>query len=457
MPGNKWSRLQEATSSIGEALMQITALTESRRYRAAMLDRGTRADELALARIERDNELLVQNRVQQEATWQDQGWTGTPGTQVWTPGQLPVDTGEEQPDLGGLFDRPPTGMGPMGQASMGEMGVDVEPGAMGGMGATYPGPSPISMGGDPSQFGAELMQVPQLGGDYVPGSFEDASYDPSRGTAYQDQVALNELEAQKPPTPTYGVSGGTPSVTGLGTEDEATAFASRNAPTEAGARFGIDPATGRMTVSGATTFEEIQEILSMTTPPPGLAVDAAASLRAEFSSDPIVNDAQKVMTAYAKLREVALAEPTGPNDLSILFSFMKMLDPGSVVRESEFANAQNAQGVPELVRSQFNRVQAGERLTVDSRAKFLQSAESLMEGQRKALEPVVERYRGLAERGGHTFENVGYDPLEGAGTGTGPIVRLRDRIDELIAAGVEDDEIERILRDEGYYGPGGAG
>ena len=142
MPGNKWSRLQEATSSIGEALMQITALTESRRYRAAMLDRGTRADELALARIERDNELLVQNRVQQEATWQDQGWTGTPGTQVWTPGQLPVDTGVEQPDLGGLFDRPPTGMGPMGQASMGEMGVDVEPGAMGGMGATYPGPSP---------------------------------------------------------------------------------------------------------------------------------------------------------------------------------------------------------------------------------------------------------------------------------------------------------------------------
>ena len=135
---------------------------------------------------------------------------------------------------------------------------------------------------------------------------------------------------------------------------------------------------------------------------------------------------------------------------------MKMLDPGSVVRESEFANAQNAQGVPELIRSQFNRVQEGERLTTDSRAKFLQSAENLLEGQRQALQPVVERYQGLAERGGHAFEDVGYDPLEGAGAGTGPVVELTARIDELLAAGVDDDEIERILLEEGYYGPGGS-
>ena len=226
MAGNILSRIGDAGGKIGEALMQIASMTESRRYRAAMLDRGTAADELALARIERDGEMMAQNIVQQNATWMDQGWTGTPGTQVWTPGQAPIDTGVEQPEFGGLFDRQPTEINPLAQAAMGGMGV--EPGA------TYPGPSPIAMGGDPSEFGAELMQVPKLGGDFVPGSFEDASYDPRMGTKYQDQMALNELEAQQPPT--YGVSGGTPNVTGLRTEEAATGFASRNAP---GATFGI--------------------------------------------------------------------------------------------------------------------------------------------------------------------------------------------------------------------------
>jgi len=444
MAEDRWSRVGDVGSKLGEALMRIATMADDRKYRQAVLARQGAYDQMAVDRIETDKQQLAYNAMMDHAAFIKEGWTGTPGTQVWTEGQAPVDIGVEPPDLsGGLFDRRPTEINPLTQAAMGGMGVDVEPGA------TYPGPSPISMGGDPSQFGAELMQAPQLGRDFVPGSFEDASFDPTRSTAFQQQQALNALGTP----PTYSVSGGTPSVTGLRTEEAATGFAARN-PDETGARFGIDPATGRMTVSGASSLEEIQAILSMTDPPPGVTVDAASGLRAEFSSDPIVRDAQKVVTSYAKLREVALAEPTGPNDLSIIFSFMKMLDPGSVVRESEFANAQNAQGVPELIWSQFNRVQAGERLAPSARSKFLKSAENLLEGQRLALDPVIERYKGLAERGGHIFENVGYDPLQGAGGGAGSVANLADRIDELMGAGVGDDEIERMLLDEGYYAAG---
>jgi len=39
-----------------------------------------------------------------------------------------------------------------------------------------------------------------------------------------------------------------------------------------------------------------------------------------------------------------------------------MLDPGSVVRESEFATAQNAAGVPDQVRNMYNKVLSGTRL-----------------------------------------------------------------------------------------------
>jgi len=34
---------------------------------------------------------------------------------------------------------------------------------------------------------------------------------------------------------------------------------------------------------------------------------------------------------------------------------MKILDPGSVVREGEFATAQNSAGIPERIRAKYNR------------------------------------------------------------------------------------------------------
>lgn len=209
MAENRWSRIHEATSSLGEALMRIAILSDERKERAETLARQGRLDAMALERVELDRERLNQNARQTHAGWLAQGWTGTPGTQVWTPGQAPIDTGVAQADLGGLSDRRATEINPLAQTAMRGMGVDVEPGA------TYPGPSPISMGGDPSQFGAELMQTPQLGGDYVPGSWQDASYDP-------------QLDPRR--TPTYSVADGQLSGSGFASPEEATSFAAETAP-----------------------------------------------------------------------------------------------------------------------------------------------------------------------------------------------------------------------------------
>ena len=56
---------------------------------------------------------------------------------------------------------------------------------------------------------------------------------------------------------------------------------------------------------------------------------------------------------------------------------MKMLDPGSVVREGEFANAQNSAGVPDRIRSRYNNVLSGERLAENTRQDFIQTAQGL--------------------------------------------------------------------------------
>jgi hypothetical protein len=58
---NKWSRLQEATGNMGEALMRIAMLSDDRRYRAEQLARQGRLDVMAQQRIDMDEQMLAQS------------------------------------------------------------------------------------------------------------------------------------------------------------------------------------------------------------------------------------------------------------------------------------------------------------------------------------------------------------------------------------------------------------
>lgn len=103
-----------------------------------------------------------------------------------------------------------------------------------------------------------------------------------------------------------------------------------------------------------------------------------------------------VQEAY---RRIQAAEDNAAGDLSLIFSYMKMLDPGSVVREGEFANAQNAAGVPQRVLNLYNKLLEGERLGDKQRKQFrgqangLFKAASKREGEvRSGLEKVIKNY-----------------------------------------------------------------
>ncbi len=68
--------------------------------------------------------------------------------------------------------------------------------------------------------------------------------------------------------------------------------------------------------------------------------------------------------------------PSAAGDLSIIFAYMKLLDPPSTVREGEQALAANAAGVPDRVRNIYNRVLTGERLAPAQRQDFINQARS---------------------------------------------------------------------------------
>lgn len=142
---------------------------------------------------------------------------------------------------------------------------------------------------------------------------------------------------------------------------------------------------------------------------PTKAVKDATKLRQEFRKAPAVVKYDAARADFAKMEQAA-KNPSAGGDLALVFSFMKVLDPGSTVREGEFANAQNAAGVPDRIRNEFNRVTSGERLSPEQRADFLRQAKSFADAYKADAEKERAFYRGLAERSGFSpIDVVGED------------------------------------------------
>tara|TARA_R110000751_G_scaffold307812_1_gene431830 strand:- start:19235 stop:20467 length:1233 start_codon:yes stop_codon:yes gene_type:complete len=132
----------------------------------------------------------------------------------------------------------------------------------------------------------------------------------------------------------------------------------------------------------------------------GVDVKGEADLRKEFVK--AQGDFIKVRDAFGRIRASA-SDPSAAGDLALIFNYMKVLDPGSTVREGEFATAQNAGGVGQQILGIYNRVNNGERLTESQRSDFLARARKLYSEQERFFERDVDTYRGLAEQ-------YGFDP-----------------------------------------------
>lgn len=128
-------------------------------------------------------------------------------------------------------------------------------------------------------------------------------------------------------------------------------------------------------------------------------------LRKEFQALPDVKDYQAIRSSYENVRSTAQND-SAAGDLSLIFAFMKILDPSSVVREQEFANAQNAAGIPDQVRNAYNRALNGERLSPRQRADFLTQAGSIFQNRTQAYNQAAERYRTLADEYGAAPDRV---------------------------------------------------
>jgi hypothetical protein len=107
-------------------------------------------------------------------------------------------------------------------------------------------------------------------------------------------------------------------------------------------------------------------------------------------------DNVEALKGFNKVARASTATPSGANDVALVFGFMKTIDPNSVVREGEFATAENTGGVGERIRNLYNKLLEGQRLTDVQRKNFLESAKQQVQQYIFAQNQLETSYTNLA-------------------------------------------------------------
>lgn len=135
----------------------------------------------------------------------------------------------------------------------------------------------------------------------------------------------------------------------------------------------------------------------------GIDVEGEGKLRKEFEGGQ--GGFREVERSYNRIKEV-VKEPSAAGDIALVFSYMKMNDPGSTVRESEYATAQNAAGVPDIVRARYNKLLDGQTLAPAQRKDFADKAKTIYKAAAGGFNQQGERYRGLAKEYGYNPDRI---------------------------------------------------
>ena len=133
--------------------------------------------------------------------------------------------------------------------------------------------------------------------------------------------------------------------------------------------------------------------------------DATNSLRKEFIGKQETKEFAKQSAAFARIMASAEA-PTGAGDMALIFNYMKLLDPGSTVREGEYATARDTGNVSNRVRAVYNKLVMGTTLTEEQRADFVDRSVRLYRQAETQFQKITDQYSKLAKDQGLDVSQV---------------------------------------------------
>jgi len=94
--------------------------------------------------------------------------------------------------------------------------------------------------------------------------------------------------------------------------------------------------------------------------------------------------------------KAALSDPSAAGTLSAATAYMKMLDPGSVVRESELGMAMQTQGAIDRLQSYWTTIEMGKVLTPTQKSDFARLSDMYLKAAEEAQRNINKRYSDIA-------------------------------------------------------------
>lgn len=127
------------------------------------------------------------------------------------------------------------------------------------------------------------------------------------------------------------------------------------------------------------------------------------NLAKDFKSEPIYKDFNDMKSAFSQVVS-SLSAGTPIGDVAGATKIMKLLDPGSVVRESELAIAMQASGRMDRLQNYFNNLKTGETLTPTQREDFKALANELYAAAGQAYNQKRSEYEQFGNA--YQFKNL---------------------------------------------------
>ncbi len=112
------------------------------------------------------------------------------------------------------------------------------------------------------------------------------------------------------------------------------------------------------------------------------------------------------MTRQMQNITASAADTTGASDIALVTSFMKMLDPGSVVRETEFATARDTAGLYDQLGNRLQKLQQGSFLSPEQRKAYVELSKKYMDASNKHESNVRDHLGRSADTYGLNKENI---------------------------------------------------
>jgi hypothetical protein len=139
--------------------------------------------------------------------------------------------------------------------------------------------------------------------------------------------------------------------------------------------------------------------------------DNTQKLRAEFRGEPIYKAQQEVQSAFNQVKD-GLDAKSPAGDLAAATKFMKLLDPGSVVRESELALAMQAGGALDRLTSYASNVANGTKLTDKQRTDFRDLSTKFFNTSAQLFNEKQKEYTDIANRYNFNPKDVTGEPVK---------------------------------------------